>query len=137
MERLWKFVLIKKNGFIEIRRCFYKKRNLEYSSMRTINSFFKHPLIFIFKGLLQKRLVFSTLKTRREEVFFDSNIKYLSYVRRGFRLPQRSHLRTLKNFVSEKSGDFFCVFDLLPHYYVHECRWVLQHRVCFFSTGWQ
>ena len=24
--------------------------------------------------------------------------------RRGFRLPQRSHLRTLKNFVSEKSG---------------------------------
>ena len=30
----------------------------------------------------------------------------LSFVqfRRGFRLPQRSHLRTLKNFVSEKSG---------------------------------
>ena len=25
-------------------------------------------------------------------------------LRRGFRLPQRSHLRTLKNFVSEKSG---------------------------------
>ena len=24
--------------------------------------------------------------------------------RRGFRLPQHSHLRTLKNFVSEKSG---------------------------------
>ena len=30
----------------------------------------------------------------------------LSFVqfRRGFRLPQRSHLRTLNNFVSEKSG---------------------------------
>ena len=25
-------------------------------------------------------------------------------IRRGFRLPQRLHLRTLKNFVSEKSG---------------------------------
>ena len=26
------------------------------------------------------------------------------HIRRGLRLPQRSHLRTLKNFVSEKSG---------------------------------
>ena len=28
----------------------------------------------------------------------------MNLYRRGFRLPQRSHLRTLKNFVSEKSG---------------------------------
>ena len=32
------------------------------------------------------------------------NISYLFIYRRGFRLPQRSHLRTLKNFVSQKSG---------------------------------
>ena len=38
-------------------------------------------------------------------LFINSLIpQYLYFYRRGFRLPQRSHLRTLKNFVSEKSG---------------------------------
>ena len=32
---------------------------------------------------------------------------FRSCIRRGFRLLQRSHLRTLKNFVSEKSGKRF------------------------------
>ena len=39
----------------------------------------------------------------RHETISSKNRKILSY-RRGFRLSQRSHLRTLKNFVSEKSG---------------------------------
>ena len=33
-----------------------------------------------------------------------NNSTFFITCRRGFRLPQRSHLRTLKNFVSEKSG---------------------------------
>ena len=36
--------------------------------------------------------------------FFLLNCLILPLLRRGFRLLQRSHLRTLKSFVSEKSG---------------------------------
>ena len=41
--------------------------------------------------------------------------------RHGFRLPQRSHLRTLKNFVSKKSGKYWIKSENFQEFHFFSC----------------
>ena len=51
------------------------------------------------------------------------------FTRRWFRLPQRSHLRTLKNFVSEKSGK---LCKKSGKYWIKSGNWEILRRFIFF-----
>ena len=61
----------------------------------------------IFAKLLQYCILLQLIKNIFSFIShgnFQRSLFFYYLFRRGFRLPQRSHLRTLKSFVSEKSG---------------------------------